>query len=65
MLNDRDHLGKLNSKSDEGVFLGYCTNSKAYKIYNMRTHSIVECKGFVHSFVDALLLLHSEMLTRL
>lgn len=29
ILNDRDHLGKFDAKSDESVFLGYSTNSRA------------------------------------
>ncbi|XP_062099701.1 uncharacterized mitochondrial protein AtMg00820-like [Humulus lupulus] len=30
ILNDREKLGKLDAKSDEGVFLGYSSNSCAY-----------------------------------
>ena len=37
ILNDRDHLGKFDSKSDESFFLGYSNNSSAYRVYNMRT----------------------------
>ncbi|XP_075098044.1 uncharacterized protein LOC142175359 [Nicotiana tabacum] len=33
----KDHLGKLYAKSDEGIFLGYYSQSKAYKVYNKRT----------------------------
>jgi hypothetical protein len=29
VLNDRDNLGKFNAKSDEGIFLGYSSNSKS------------------------------------
>lgn len=36
-VNDRDYLGKFQLKSDEGVFLGYSKNSRAYKVYNKRT----------------------------
>ena len=42
ILNDREHLGKFNSTSDDCVFLGYSMNSKAYCIYNMRTQTIIE-----------------------
>ena len=36
ILNDREHLGKFDSKNNTGVFLGYSNNSKAYRVYNMR-----------------------------
>ena len=49
ILNDRDHLGKFDSKSDDGVFFGYSMNSKAYRVYNMRTQTIME---FVNVVVD-------------
>ena len=34
--------GKFDAKSDEGIFLGYSTRSKAYKILNINTNKIVE-----------------------
>ncbi|XP_070017750.1 uncharacterized protein [Nicotiana sylvestris] len=37
-----DQLGKFDAKSDKGVFLGYSSQSKAYKIYNKRTQCIEE-----------------------
>nr|GEZ44732.1 hypothetical protein [Tanacetum cinerariifolium] len=43
ILNTIDHLGKFDGKADEGFFVGYSTNSKAFKIFNNRT-SIVEEK---------------------
>ena len=42
ILNDRENLGKFNAKSDEGIFLGYSTNSRAYKVYNKRTKTVME-----------------------
>jgi hypothetical protein len=39
---DEDNLGKFDSRSDEGIFLGYSPNKKAYKCYNLRLHKIVE-----------------------
>lgn len=33
---------KFDAKSDEGIFLGYSTKSKAFKCYNKRTNKIVE-----------------------
>lgn len=34
--------GKFDSRVDEGIFLGYSTQSKAYKCYNYRLKKIVE-----------------------
>ena len=36
ILNDRENLEKFDAKSDEGIFLGYSTNSRAYKVFNKR-----------------------------
>jgi hypothetical protein len=37
VLNDRDNLSKFDAKSDEDIFLGYSSNSKAYRVFNKRT----------------------------
>ena len=37
ILKDRENVGKFNSRSDEGIFLGYSFTSKAYWVYNKRT----------------------------
>lgn len=37
-----DNLGKFEDRSDEGIFLGYSTKSKAYKCFNQRLEKIVE-----------------------
>jgi hypothetical protein len=29
-------------KSDEGIFLGYSTNSRAYRVYNTRIENVME-----------------------
>ena len=42
ILNDREQRGKFNAKSDEGVFLGYSSNSRTYRVYNKRTMAIME-----------------------
>ena len=47
ILNDREHLGKFDSKNDEGVFLGYSNNSRAFRVYNMRTQNIIESANVV------------------
>ena len=42
LLNTRDNLDKFDAKSDEGIFLGYSSRSKAYRVFNKRTSSIEE-----------------------
>ena len=37
--------GKFDVKSDEGIFLGYSTKSKAYKRLNANTNKIVESEN--------------------
>ncbi|GKD39869.1 putative ribonuclease H-like domain-containing protein [Tanacetum coccineum] len=42
ILNTLDYLGKFDGKSDEGFFIGYSLNSKAFKVYNIRTRKVKE-----------------------
>ncbi|GKD85866.1 uncharacterized mitochondrial protein-like protein [Tanacetum coccineum] len=42
ILNTIDHLGKFNGKADEGFFVGYSINSKAFRIFNSRTRIVEE-----------------------
>ena len=35
-------MGKFDSRSDEGIFLGYSSTSKAYRVYNKRTKKVME-----------------------
>nr|GEV07933.1 retrovirus-related Pol polyprotein from transposon TNT 1-94 [Tanacetum cinerariifolium] len=42
ILNTLDHLGKFDGKSDEGIFISYSTNSKAFRVYNIRTRKVEE-----------------------
>ncbi|GJR27346.1 putative ribonuclease H-like domain-containing protein [Tanacetum coccineum] len=35
ILNTLDHLGKFDGKADEGFFVGYSTNSKAYRLFDI------------------------------
>ncbi|KAI3510701.1 hypothetical protein L1887_17834 [Cichorium endivia] len=42
ILNLKDHLTKFNDKSEEGTFLGYSQDSKAYRVMNKRTRRIEE-----------------------
>ncbi|GJZ42928.1 putative ribonuclease H-like domain-containing protein [Tanacetum coccineum] len=42
ILNTIDHLGKFDGKADEGFFVGYSINSKAFKVFNSRTRIVKE-----------------------
>ncbi|GJU21377.1 ribonuclease H-like domain-containing protein [Tanacetum coccineum] len=42
ILNTLDHLGKLDGKVDEGFFVGYSVNSKAFRVFNSRTRIVKE-----------------------
>jgi len=32
--NGKEKLGKFDAKADDGILLGYSSNSKAYKVFN-------------------------------
>ncbi|GJZ72207.1 putative ribonuclease H-like domain-containing protein [Tanacetum coccineum] len=42
ILNTIDHLGKFDGKADEGFFVGYSTNSKAFRVFNSRNMIVEE-----------------------
>ena len=42
ILRDRENLEKFSAKSYKGIFLGYFTSSKAYRVYNLRTKTVME-----------------------
>nr|GFB53625.1 retrovirus-related Pol polyprotein from transposon TNT 1-94 [Tanacetum cinerariifolium] len=42
ILNTIDHLGKFNGKADEGFFVGYSLNSKAFRVFNSKTRIMEE-----------------------
>ncbi|GJS03678.1 putative ribonuclease H-like domain-containing protein [Tanacetum coccineum] len=42
ILNTIDHLGKFDGKADEGFFVGYSINSKAFRVFNSRTRIVKE-----------------------
>ncbi|GJX45030.1 ribonuclease H-like domain-containing protein [Tanacetum coccineum] len=42
ILNTVDHLGKFDGKADEGFFVGYSINSKAFRVFNNRTRIVEE-----------------------
>ena len=41
--NNDELLGEYDDRVDEGIFLGYATNSKGYTYYNKRLHKLVDC----------------------
>ncbi|GJW86988.1 putative ribonuclease H-like domain-containing protein [Tanacetum coccineum] len=42
ILNTLDHLGKFDGKANEGFFVGYSVNSKAFRVFNSRTKIVEE-----------------------
>nr|GEW54777.1 integrase, catalytic region, zinc finger, CCHC-type, peptidase aspartic, catalytic [Tanacetum cinerariifolium] len=52
-----EDLGKLNAKSDIGIFVGYAPAKKAFRIYNRRTQKIMET---IHITFDELTAMASE-----
>ncbi|GJW59239.1 retrovirus-related pol polyprotein from transposon TNT 1-94 [Tanacetum coccineum] len=42
LTNDNEDLGKLRPTTNIGIFIGYAPNRKGYRIYNKRTHKIME-----------------------
>ena len=40
--NEKDNLENFDPKSDEGIFLGYSTSSKAYRVFNKKTLVVEE-----------------------
>ncbi|GAU51225.1 hypothetical protein TSUD_412310 [Trifolium subterraneum] len=47
ILADREQRRKLDPKSDEEIFLGYSSNSRAYRVFNSRTKVIMESSNVV------------------
>nr|GEX82388.1 ribonuclease H-like domain-containing protein [Tanacetum cinerariifolium] len=42
ILNTIDHLGKFDGKADEGFFIRYSLNNKAFRVFNSRTRIVEE-----------------------
>nr|GFC46508.1 hypothetical protein [Tanacetum cinerariifolium] len=42
IVRDGENLDKMKEKGDECIFVGYSTQSRAYKVYNKRTRVIME-----------------------
>lgn len=47
ILKDREHLSKFDSLSNEGSFLSYFLNGKAYIIYSISTSGVMESANVV------------------
>ena len=47
ILKDRENVEKFDSRNDEGIFLGYSSTSKAYRVYNKRTMKVIETVNVV------------------
>jgi len=42
VMLDGEQLGKFDARSREGIFVGYCENSRAYRIYFKNSKKIVD-----------------------
>ncbi|GJS84886.1 retrovirus-related pol polyprotein from transposon TNT 1-94 [Tanacetum coccineum] len=49
ILNTIDHLGKFDGKADEGFFVGYSINCKAFRVFNSITRIVEENPHFQFS----------------
>ncbi|GJX44518.1 putative ribonuclease H-like domain-containing protein [Tanacetum coccineum] len=47
ILNTSDYLGKFEGKADEGYLVGYASNSKAYRVYNLPTRVVDEALNLI------------------
>ena len=54
VLNDKEHLGKFDARSDEGMFLKYLANNTAFRVYNLRSLMIMESVNVVFDDVTAM-----------
>ena len=42
LINSKENIDKFDSRSDEGIFLDYSLNSRAYRIFNRKSLSMEE-----------------------
>ncbi|GKF83292.1 retrovirus-related pol polyprotein from transposon TNT 1-94, partial [Tanacetum coccineum] len=56
-INDSENLGKLQPKTDIGIFIGYAPIKKEFQIYNRRTRRIIKT---IHVDFDELTAMASE-----
>ncbi|GKC57522.1 integrase, catalytic region, zinc finger, CCHC-type containing protein [Tanacetum coccineum] len=57
IVRDGENLDKMKEKGDACIFVGYSTQSRAYRVYNKRTRVIVE---IIHVNFDELPLMASD-----
>ena len=50
--NGKENMGKFDEKADNGIFIGYSSNSHAYRVYNMRLMIVEESVHVVFDEVD-------------
>jgi hypothetical protein len=55
-----ENLGKFDTRSDEGIFLGYASTKKAYRCYNLRLHKIVESEDVKVDDLKTIRIKHQE-----
>lgn len=49
MNNGKDDLGKFDPRSHDGVFFGYSSTSKAYRVFNKRIYYMEESVHFIYN----------------
>ena len=47
ILKYRENVRKFDPRNDEGIFLGYSSTGKAYRVYNKRTKKVMETVNVV------------------
>nr|GEY43501.1 retrovirus-related Pol polyprotein from transposon TNT 1-94 [Tanacetum cinerariifolium] len=63
--NDHEDIRKLGAKGDIGFFIGYSTNSCAYRVYNRRTKKIMETMNVTFNELSAVAFEQSSLKARL
>jgi len=63
MNNGKENLGKFDEKADNGIFIGYPSNSHAYRVYNKRLMIVEESVHVVFDEVDQKVLNPSQINT--
>ena len=61
--NGKENLGKFYEKADKGIFIGYPSNSHAYKVHNKRLMIVEESVHMVFDEVDHKILNPSQIST--
>nr|GEW98462.1 putative RNA-directed DNA polymerase [Tanacetum cinerariifolium] len=54
LKNDREDIGELGAKGDIDFFIGYSTNSVAYRVYNRRTKKIMKTMNVTFDELSAM-----------